>query len=106
MVLVTEPQVWTLIGVFSAALLGMVTFSHTHLVRVIRAEVDRIETKFDAKLDAVETKFGARLDAVEKKFDAKFDAVEARLGAKIDGLDKDITAINRHIWGDPPTTNG
>jgi hypothetical protein len=95
MLLVTEPQVWTLIGVFSAALLGMVTFSHTHLVRVIRAEVDRIETKFDAKLDAVETKFGAKLDAVE-----------ARLSAKIDGLDKDITAINRHIRGDPPTTNG
>lgn len=42
-----EPQVWTLIGVFAAALFGMVTIVSTMFVRVLRAEVRTIHQRID-----------------------------------------------------------
>lgn len=42
-----EPQVWTLIGVFAAALFGMVTVVSTMFVRVLRAEVRTIHQRID-----------------------------------------------------------
>ncbi|MBS1675180.1 MAG: hypothetical protein JSS74_14595 [Actinobacteria bacterium] len=43
----SEPQVWTLIGVFAAALFGMVTIVSTMFVRVLRAEVRTIHQRID-----------------------------------------------------------
>lgn len=36
---VTEPHVWTLIGVFAAAVFGMITVVSSLFVRVIRSEI-------------------------------------------------------------------
>lgn len=44
----TEPQVWTLIGVFAAIMLGGMTLMTTLLTRVVRSEIGRLEVKFDA----------------------------------------------------------
>ncbi len=44
----TEPQVWTLIGVFVAIMLGGMTLMTTLLTRVVRSEIGRLEVKFDA----------------------------------------------------------
>ena len=37
-----EPQVWTLIGVFAAALFGMITIVSTMFVRVVRTEIQSV----------------------------------------------------------------
>lgn len=66
----TEPQVWTLIGVFAALMLGGFTLSTGLLTRVIRSGFEAVDAKFDA-------------------VDAKFDAVNARL----DHLDRDVSAL-------------
>lgn len=44
---VTEPQVWTLIGVFAAAMFGMITIVSTLFIRVLRSELGRLESKLD-----------------------------------------------------------
>lgn len=44
----TEPQVWPLIGVFAAIMLGGMTLMTTLLTRVVRSEIGRLEVKFDA----------------------------------------------------------
>jgi len=44
---VTEPQVWTLIGVFAAALFGMLTLMSTMFVRLINAKFETLEAKID-----------------------------------------------------------
>jgi hypothetical protein len=64
----TDPQAWTLIGVFSAAMLGGLTLVTTMLSRVIRAEISGVHT---------------RLDAFEKRFDH---------------LDRDVQAISERMW--------
>lgn len=65
----TEPQVWTLIGVFAAAMFGMITIVSTLFVQVMRSEFGRV---------------GARFDAMD---------------ARIDNLDRDVQALMRHTFG-------
>ena len=43
----TEPQVWTVIGVFATALFGMLTIVSTLFVHVVRSEIGRIDVKID-----------------------------------------------------------
>lgn len=65
----TEPQAWVLIGVFTAGLFGTLTIVSTLFVRVLRAEIGRLEARFD-------------------KFDTKLDA-----------LDRDVQALMRRTFG-------
>jgi len=81
----TEPQVWTLIGVFAAIMLGGLTLSTTLLGRVISAGFAAVDAKFDA-------------------VDAKFDAVNSKLEVmndKIERLDREVGGISRHLFGFP-----
>lgn len=46
-----EPQVWTLIGVFAAALFGMITLISTMFVHIVRTEIRSVHQRID-RLDA------------------------------------------------------
>lgn len=70
----TEPQVWTLIGVFGAAFFGMLTIVSTLFVRVVRAEIGGLRNEMNAKFDGMNT---------------RFESVDRRL----DGLDRDVQAL-------------
>ncbi len=65
----SEPQVWTLIGVFAASMFGLITLVSTMFVQVVRSEIGRL--------------------------DSKFDAVNTRL----DNLDRDVQALVKHTFG-------
>ncbi|WP_254359421.1 hypothetical protein [Microbacterium hominis] len=69
MLTVTEPQVWTLIAVFAAGMFGMITVVSTMFVRVVRAEIGRLDTKFDL------------------------------VNARLDNLDRDVQALVKHTFG-------
>ncbi|WDH78667.1 hypothetical protein PTQ19_14300 [Microbacterium esteraromaticum] len=49
----TEPQVWTLIGVFAAGLFGMLTLMSTMFVRVVRTEIGSVRTEMRSGFDGV-----------------------------------------------------
>ncbi|KKX97522.1 hypothetical protein [Microbacterium sp. Ag1] len=74
-----DPQVWTLIGVFAAVMLGGMTLMTTQLSRVIRAEVDRVEGTLSARTDGLH----ARLDRIE---------------TKVDDLDRELTNLATRFW--------
>lgn len=80
-----DPQVWTLIGVFAAVMLGGMTLMTTQLSRVIRAEVDRVEGTLSAKIDRVEGTLSARMDGL--------DARLGRIETKVDDLDRELTNL-------------
>ncbi len=69
----TEPQVWTLIGVFAAGMFGTLTIVSTLFVRVIRSE-----------LGVVKSEVGA---------------LRAEMSTKFDNLDRDVQALMRHTFG-------
>lgn len=74
-----DPQVWTLIGVFAAVMLGGMTLMTTQLSRVIRAEVDRIDGTLSARIDGVDARLG-------------------RIESKVDDLDKELTNLAARFW--------
>lgn len=76
MITLTEAQVWTLIGVFSAAIFGMLTIGFASL----RAEIRALRNELTAKMDA------------------GFDSVNKR----IDYLDRDVQYLMRREFGDSP----
>jgi hypothetical protein len=84
---VTEPQVWVLIGVFSAAIFGMIGIVTTSFNRTLTASIGRLRDTMNAKFEAVDAKFAA--------VDARFDA----LYVKLEAMDRDIQALSRHIFG-------
>jgi hypothetical protein len=121
----TEPQVWTLIGVFAAIMVGALSLMTTLIMRSITVATDGLRSevvarfeKTDAKFEAMDAKFEAmgarseaRFEAVEYRFqamDARFDAMDAKvdarfetIAAKLEHLDRDVTALMRRAWGEP-----
>jgi len=74
-----DPQVWTLIGVFAAVMLGGMTLMTTQLSRVIRSEVARIDGTLSARIDGVDARLG-------------------RIESKVDDLDKELTNLAVRFW--------
>jgi hypothetical protein len=80
----TEPQVWVLIGVFAAAIFGMMGIVMTSVNRTLTASLARVDTRIDGLREVMEAKFD--------KMDAKFDL-----------LDRDIQALSRRVFGTDPS---
>ena len=71
-VAVNDPQIWTLIGVFAAAMLGGFTLVVTSLTRVIRAEIGGLRGEIKGEIVA--------------------------LNARFDHLDRDVRGIIDRMW--------
>ncbi|MDM4763310.1 hypothetical protein QT381_09855 [Galbitalea sp. SE-J8] len=84
---VSDAQTWTALGVFAAFAFGALGVMSTLLVRVLRADIARLDAKMDARFDTV----SARFDAMS----ARFDGVDQRF----DTLDRDVQALYRHTFG-------
>lgn len=76
----TEPQVWTLIGVFATGLFGMMTLISTMFVRILRTEIGSVRTEIRTEIGSVR---------------AEIQGVHQRL----DRLDADVNALMKHAFG-------
>lgn len=74
-----EVQVWVLIGVFASIMIGGFTLQSTWMMRVMRAELGRIETKFDSRFDVMDERF-------------------TRLDQRLDHIDRDVQALTRRVF--------
>jgi hypothetical protein len=86
----TDPQVWTLIGVFAAVMLGGMTLMTTQLSRIIRVEVDRVEGSLSARIDRVEGILSARIDGIDGRL--------GRIESKVDDLATELTNLATRFW--------
>lgn len=65
-----EPQVWTLIGVFSAAIFGVVGVVSTMFVQILRSEIGGLRTEMSLRLEAIEATFERRFDHLDRDVQA------------------------------------
>lgn len=111
----TEPQVWTLIGVFAAMLFSSIAVlvrQNDKLIASVRIEIgarfEGLRSDFDSRFDSIDAKFdanGSRFDSMETKFDARLDAMDVkfseRLGSidrRLEDLDKEVANLATRFW--------
>ena len=85
-----DPQIWTLIGVFSAAVLGMMTIMIMLFSRVIRAEIGGLDGRLTGAIGAMEGRLTGQIDTLD-----------VRLTGRIDALDKEVADIATRFFGKP-----
>lgn len=123
----TEPQIWTMIGAVVALMFGLLSAVSTLFVRVLRAEIGGVRSEIDGmrtglggELDALRTGVAAEINGLHtgvtaeinglrtemvarfETVDARFDAVNTRIDAvetRIEGLDLDVRALVKHTFG-------
>ena len=69
----TEPQTWTMIGVFSALMFGMLTIISTMFVRVVRTEISGLRGELLGEIRG--------------------------LASKVDNLDRDVQLLMAREFG-------
>lgn len=98
----TEPQVWTLIGVFAAAMFGTLTLMSTMFLRTMQNGFDGVRTELKNEFASVRTEFRNEFASVRTESGSEFSGVRTEIRAiheRIDHLDRDVSAIYRHIFG-------
>ena len=79
-----DPQIWTLIGVFSAAVLGGLSLVVTLVTRTTGGQIAALGGQLTGEIRALDSRFGARFDTVDVKFDV---------------LDKEVAGLAKRVWG-------
>lgn len=77
-----EPQVWTLIGVFTTIMLGGMTLMTTLIMRATTKAIQGL----DGKIEGLRGEMNARFDTVN---------------TKIEHLARDVTMLVKRAWGEP-----
>jgi len=109
----TEPQVWTLIGVFAAGMFGTMTLMSTMFLRAMQNGFDSVtrelengltgvRTEFRNEFASVRTEFRNEFASVRTEFTSEFASVRTEIHAlhgRIDHLDRDVNAIYHHLFG-------
>ncbi|MFT4259851.1 hypothetical protein [Microbacterium sp.] len=94
----TEPQVWTLIGVFAASLFGVLTVMSTMFVRILRTEIGGVRTE----LESVRTEMRTEFQSVRTEMRAEIGGIRTEIGgihSRLDRLDADVNALMKHAFG-------
>ena len=84
-------QVCTMIGAFTALMMGMLTVVSTLFIRVLRSEIGGLRNEMNGQLGGLRNEMTARFDAVGTRIDG--------VNARIDGLDRDVQALVKRTFG-------
>ncbi len=111
-----DPQVWTLIGVFAAVMLGGMTLMTTQFSRVIRAEIGGLRGEMRGEIGGLRGEVRAEIGGLRGEMNARFEAQDARIEAlrtemnarfeaqdvKFVALDKEVASLATRLWGSDP----
>lgn len=85
-----DPQVWTLIGVFTTMVLGGMTLMTMQFSRVIRAEIGGLRGELRGEIGGLR----GQLESLEGRLTGRIDALEH----KVDSLDKEVANLATRFW--------
>ncbi|MDR6140498.1 hypothetical protein QE375_000052 [Microbacterium foliorum] len=93
--LMTDAQIWTMIGCFTALMFGMLTVVSTLFIRVVRTEIGGLRNEMNAQIGGLRGEMNAQIGGLRGEMNARFDTVNTR----IDGLDRDMQAVVKRSFG-------
>lgn len=102
--MVTEPQIWTIIGVLAATLVGMVTLTLTVTHQTIVNAIGGLRGELLGEMKGLRGELNGEINGLRSEMNARFDAVNSRFDAvntRIDALDRDVQAIAGEVFGRP-----
>jgi phage-related protein len=125
MITVTEPQVWTVIGVLAATLVSFVAASLTMITRTVNVQFERVSEKIDLSFNGLRNELKGDIGGLRSEVkgdinglrsELKGDIGELRtelkgeigglrgelaaLNTRFDTLDRDVQAIANRMWGE------
>ncbi|WP_157540882.1 hypothetical protein [Microbacterium sp. XT11] len=101
----TEPQIWTALGILAAALTGMIAVATQLMMRTIAAQFDGFGGMFAVRVEALRTEMIAGFEKVHLRFEAvdrQFEAVDRRfehMDERLDGMDKRLDGMEKRLDG-------
>ncbi|WP_345441412.1 hypothetical protein [Microbacterium gilvum] len=94
----TEPQVWTLIGVLAAALVGVITIVMSSFSRQMAVSFGALEKQ----IESVRSELKSEIGAVRSELKSEISAVRSELKSDIAHLERDVNFLHRREIDDPP----
>jgi phage-related protein len=100
--MLTEPQVWTIIGLLFATLMGFLTATLTLTTRTISTQIGglrrEVETQIGGlrgEIGSLRNEMGAQIDGLRAEMNARFDTVNTQIAT----LDRDVQALTNEVFG-------
>ena len=117
MILVNEPQVWTVIGVLAAALFGGLTVITQLILRTLSAEIGSLRNELGGEIRSLRTEHSSlrtelqgEIGSLRTEMRSEFGLVRTEIGAlrditeaRFEILDRDVQALTRHGFGTAPS---
>lgn len=90
-----DPQIWTLIGVFTAAVLGGMSLMVTLITRATSAQIAALGSQLTGEIRALDGRVTGQIASLDSRFSARFDTVDVRFEV----LDKEVAGLAKRMWG-------
>ncbi|AQY02963.1 hypothetical protein LJR044_003467 [Microbacterium foliorum] len=115
----SDPQAWTMIGIFASAMLGGMTLMTTQFSRVLRAEIGGLRGELGGEIVGLRSELGGEIgglrgelrgeiDVLRTEMRAGFEVMNVRLDSldtrltrvegKVDDLDTELTHLATRFW--------
>ena len=112
-----DPQIWTLIGVFSAAVLGGLSLVVTLITRTtggqiaalggqLTGEIRALDSRLTGQIESLDSRLTSRIESLDSRLTGQIESLDSRFGArfdtvdvKFDVLDKEVAGLAKRVWG-------
>ena len=104
----SDPQAWTMIGIFASAMLGGMTLMTTQFSRVLRAEIGGLRGELGGEIGGLRGELRGEIDVLRTEMRAGFEVMNVRLDSldtrltrvegKVDDLDTELTHLATRFW--------
>lgn len=92
----SEPQVWTLIGVFGATMAGLITIITQTFMRTMSAKFETV----NERISGLKTEMVLRFERVDERMDEGFKQVDRRfeqVDRRLEQVDRQFEQVDRRL---------
>ncbi|TAL40829.1 MAG: hypothetical protein EPN91_12185 [Salinibacterium sp.] len=102
MAMLTEPQVWTIIGLLFATLMAFLTATLTLTTRTISAQIGGLRNEMgglrgemEAQIGGLRREMESQIGGLRAEMNGRFDTVNTQIAT----LDRDVQALTNEVFG-------